>query len=144
MSAASDGKIVVGVDGSEPSKAALRWALRQAELTGGWVSAVISWDAPPIYGWEAAPSREDLNSDSAHILGEVIAEVTSGHSDISIEREIVNGHPAKALLSSAEGAEGLVLGNRGRGGFTKALLGSVTAYVTHHATCPITVIRPEE
>lgn len=144
MSAASGGKIVVGVDGSEPSKAALRWALRQAELTGGWLSAVISWDAPPIYGWEAAPSREDLNTDAAHVLREVIDEVTSGSTDITIEREIANGHPAKALLNSAEQAELLVLGNRGRGGFSKALLGSVTAYITHHATCPVLVVRPED
>ncbi|MBE9375245.1 universal stress protein [Saccharopolyspora sp. HNM0983] len=141
MSAASGGKIVVGVDGSEPSKAALRWALRQAGLTGGWVSAVISWDAPPIYGWEAAPSRDDLNTNAAHILGEVIAEVADDQGGITIGREVANGHPAKALLSSAEDAELLVLGNRGRGGFSKALLGSVTAYITHHAACPVVVVR---
>ena len=144
MSAASEGKIVVGVDGSEPSKAAMKWALRQARLTGGRLSAVISWDASPIYGWEAAPSRKDLNTNSAHVLGEVIAEVTGGSEDITIEREIANGHPAKALLNSAQGAEALVLGNRGRGGFSKALLGSVTAYITHHATCPVVVVRPED
>ena len=134
-------KIVVGVDGSAASKAALRWAVDQARLTGSPIVALMAWDSPPIYGWEAAPSSEDLNAHSAKILGDSIRDVDPG-PDVRVDKLVVNGHPAKALLEEAQDADLLVLGNRGHGGFAAALLGSVSQYCIHHATSPVLVVRP--
>ncbi|CAM02661.1 nucleotide-binding universal stress UspA family protein [Saccharopolyspora erythraea NRRL 2338] len=133
-------KIVVGVDGSAESKAALRWALRQAELTGSRIVAMMAWDSPPIYGWEDAPSQ-DLNARAAETLGDALREVAPEGTTVEIEKQVANGHPAKALLEESEDADILVLGNRGHGGFTGVLLGSVSQYCIHHATCPVMVVR---
>lgn len=138
------GKIVVGIDGSAESKAALSWALGQAKMTRARLIALTAWDSPPIYGWEAAPSRQDLNTDATQGLRQVIDTVTGGDSSVEIERQVVNGHPAKALLSESDDAELLVLGNRGRGTFAAALLGSVAQYCTHHARGPIVVVRAQQ
>lgn len=137
----TQGKIVVGVDGSAESKAALSWAINQACLTRSRLVALTAWDSPPIYGWEAAPTRQNLNTDAARGLAEVIDEITEGRQPVEIEREVANGHPAKALLATAAEGDLLVLGNRGRGAFAAALLGSVTQYCTHHARCPVVVVR---
>ncbi|GAA4882391.1 universal stress protein [Saccharopolyspora cebuensis] len=137
-------KIVVGVDGSAESRAALAWALRQARLTGGHLLAVRSWDGPSAGIGEVAPDRHDLDADVARDLGEIVADVAGGEPGVHVTREVAHGHPAKALLDAAADADLLVLGNRGRGGFTAALLGSVTQYCTHYAACPVVVVRPDQ
>ena len=135
----SDYTIVLGVDGSPSSKAALRWAVWHAELTGGSITALMAWDVPAIYNWEPP---EDAVATTARRLAEVIQE-TVGEPPVEIHREVAEGHPARALLDAAEeaGADLLVLGKRGRGGFTEALLGSVSQYCVHHARCPVVIVR---
>ena len=132
-------KIVVGVDGSVPSKAALAWAIRQAKLTGAAVQAVIAWEYPPSYGYVApGVNFEEI---AAETLAAAIAEVAGPDEPVTIRSAVVEGNPTRALLDASARAELLVVGSRGHGGFVEALLGSVGQHCVHHATCPVVVIR---
>jgi nucleotide-binding universal stress UspA family protein len=142
-SGADESRIVVGVDGSEGSKKALRWAAHQAGLTGATLEAVIGWEYPAFYGWAPAiPDDVDLGQIAADALERAIAEVFGPDRPARLVTRVVSRHPALALVEASEGAELLVVGSRGYGGFADALLGSVSTFCVHHADCPVTVIRP--
>ncbi|MEV4729990.1 universal stress protein [Saccharopolyspora sp. NPDC049426] len=134
--------IVVGVDGSPASKAALRWAAWHAEQLGGALVTLMAWDVPLIYNWEV-PESDDISQRTAAGLDEIIAEVLDPDSDLAVSKNVANGHPARALLDLAEetGADLIAVGHRGHGGFAEALLGSVSQHVVHHARCPVVVVR---
>jgi nucleotide-binding universal stress UspA family protein len=138
-------RIVVGVDGSEPSKHALRWAVRQAELTGASVDAINAWDVPLYAGvapiFETGTEGEVLAKAGERVLTETLAEVAGERPSVAVHPRVVEGHPAVALLRAAEGADLLVVGCRGHGAFVSALLGSVSQYCVHHAPCPVVVVR---
>jgi nucleotide-binding universal stress UspA family protein len=138
-------RIVVGVDGSAPSVAALRWAVRQAGLTSGTIDAVTAWQYPVAaggLGW--APTSGLDNTDyaelSAKTLSAAIAEVSPPGS-VQVRELVVEGNPAQAILDAAREADLLVVGNRGHGEFTDALVGSVSNRCVHHATCPVVVVH---
>jgi nucleotide-binding universal stress UspA family protein len=135
------GFIVVGVDGSDSSKAALAWAVRQAALTGATVDAVAAWHIPSFYGM--APSEEglDFGQLAASVLDEAIAQAATLAPGVVIRPVVVQDNAARALLAAAKGAELLVVGSRGHGGFAEALLGSVGQHCVHHAGCPVVVVR---
>jgi nucleotide-binding universal stress UspA family protein len=137
------GRIVVGVDGSDSSKNALAWAVRQAALTGARVDAVNAWHIPATwgYGYSMALEIPDLATIAGKILDEAIAEQASLAPEVEIRPIVVQDNPARALLNAAKGADLLVVGSRGHAGFTEALLGSVGQHCVHHATCPVVVIR---
>lgn len=135
------GRIVVGVDGSPSSKAALRWAVRQARLTGAWVEAVTAWDFPTYYGWIPADSTEVLEGIARSMLREATEEAAEVAPGVTIYRAVSRGNAARVLLDAAKNAELLVVGSRGHGGFSGALLGSVGQHCVHHATCPVVIIR---
>ena len=140
MSAAEGKRIVVGVDGSPASIHALQWAVRQAGLTGAMVDAVCAWQFPVSYGW-AVTDDTDYGALAAEALEKAIAEVRHLDETVEIRGQVVEQNAAQALLDAAEGAELLVVGSRGHGGFTGALLGSVSNHCVHHAACPVLVIR---
>lgn len=135
-------KIVVGVDGSVPSKAALSWAIKQARLTGAAVEAVIAWEFPATYGYPVPllPSTNFADV-AAEVLATAIAEVSGPDERAAISPRVVEGNAAQVLLDASAEAELLVVGSRGHGGFVEALLGSVGQHCVHHATCPVVVIR---
>ena len=136
-------RIVVGVDGSESSQNALRWAARQAEHTGATVEAVIGWQYPAFYGWApAVPEDADYGQIAEQVLTETLDKVFGPDRPAWLVTRVVARHPAEALVEASEDADLLVVGNRGHGGFADALLGSVSTYCVHHAHCPVTVIRP--
>lgn len=141
-----ESRIVVGVDGSPGSRAALRWALRYAEHFGGEVVGVLAW-APPNFT-EPVPmppllSDDELRIRAERILRENIDEAEAAlTTSVPIRREVVRGHAARALLDQAEHAELLVVGSRGRGGFVGALLGTVSRHCVTHAPCNVVVVRP--
>ncbi len=138
----ADKRIVVGVDGSRSSMKALRWAIRQAKLTGAEVEAVTAWSYPSGYGW--APFSEaavDFEGDAGKILVEALAEVSGTAPDVVVEPLVVQGHAADVLIRAAKGADLLVVGSRGHGGFTGMLLGSVSQQCVQHAPCPVLVLR---
>ncbi|HEX9538095.1 MAG TPA: universal stress protein [Streptosporangiaceae bacterium] len=140
---------MVGVDGSDSSLSALRWAVRQAELTGGTVDAVIAWHYPaPVGGIGLAPAAMIDNSDFGEIASRTLADAISQVADpggrARMRPLVVEGHPAQVLLDAAADADLLVVGSRGHGGFAGALLGSVSQHCTHHASCPVVVIRDRD
>lgn len=136
-------RIVVGVDGSEGSKHALRWAARQAGFTGATLEVVTGWEYPAFFGFApAVPDDIDYAELAARALTEAIDEVFGSDRPPGLETQVIARHPALALVEASEGADLLVVGSRGYGGFADALLGSVSTYCVHHAHCPVTVIRP--
>jgi nucleotide-binding universal stress UspA family protein len=138
-------RIVAGVDGSPSSKAALVWAVRQAELTGAVVEAVIAWWYPSGYGLApAADGVVDFEGDAGKTLAEAIAEVSGVAPDVMVSPRVIEGHPAGVLLREARGADLLVVGSRGHGGFAAALLGSVSQHCVQHAPCPVVVVRTDD
>jgi nucleotide-binding universal stress UspA family protein len=140
-----DHRIVVGVDASGPSKAALAWAAQQAWLTGGVVEAVIAWEFPPTYGYPVpVASSADYEKIAAEVIADAIAEVSPTAGPVKISSKVAEGNAAQVLLSESDGTDLLVVGNRGHGGFVETLLGSVGQHCVHHATCPVVVIRGPE
>lgn len=135
--------VVVGVDGSDASKDALRWAARQAELTGASLLAVMTWHRPVAPYGVAVPLLVDmdLKSDSQHALDRVITETLGEGSAVAVSATVVEGQPALQLLEAAKTAELLVVGSRGHGAFTGMLLGSVSEHCVAHSPCPIVVVR---
>ena len=141
-SGAGKRRIVVGVDGSDPSKAALAWAIGQARLTGAAVEAVIAWEFPATYGYPVPlPPGFDFHDNAAGVLAGCIAEVSSPAQPVTIVSKVVEGNAAQVLLDVSAGADLLVVGSRGHGGFVEALLGSVGQHCVHYATCPVVIIR---
>lgn len=135
--------IVVGVDGSEESLEALRWAARAARLAGGSLRAVAVWDYPTSLGWEPPyPTDFDPEGDARAALDRSVAEVLGERPDVPVDKVVREGHPAPVLEEEAKGAELLVVGSRGHGGFSGLLLGSVSAHCVHHAPTTVVVVRP--
>lgn len=133
-------RIVVGVDGSAPSRAALRWAARQAELTGAMVVAVTAWEYPVFSVGQVLLPPEDPESIATRMLAETV-NATLPDASVEIRQQTVGNHPAQALVDAAQGAQLLVVGSRGHGTFTAALLGSVAMSCIQHAPCPVVVVR---
>lgn len=137
------GIIVVGIDGSETSKTALRWAMKLASALGASVEAVCAWEFPVIVtmaGGGILPGTWAPEEDARKVLDDVISEVAPQGG---IKAVVAEGHPAHVLVEASKDAEMLVVGSRGIGGFRGALLGSVSSAVSQHARCPVLVI-PEE
>ncbi|MFC8716970.1 universal stress protein [Kitasatospora sp. NPDC057198] len=135
-------RIVVGVDGSPASVDALRWAVGQAHAVGAQVEAVTAWLHPSAPGWSGHPDDEEFGAAIARkTLDGTVAEVSDPGRPVRIATRVVKGGAVAALLAAARGAELLVVGSRGFGGFTGALLGSVGQHCVQHAPCPVVVVR---
>jgi nucleotide-binding universal stress UspA family protein len=136
-------RIVVGVDGSETARRALQWAVDEAHQRGATVEAVHAWHRPFVSG-AAYMGEMELDAFEAHartILDTTVAAVDARGLP-PIESKLVPGGAAQALIAEAKGATLVVVGSRGRGGFTSLLLGSVSQQVAHHAPCPVVIIPP--
>ncbi|MER6092279.1 universal stress protein [Streptomyces bluensis] len=127
---------VVGVDGSPHSAAAVDAAFEEASLRGALLRALYVWH-PPLLGAldEGAAVRE-----CRRVLSETVAGRRATHPDVELHHEVVRGHPVQVLTEASGHALGLVVGTRGRGGFTGMLLGSVSQGVLHHARCPVITV----
>jgi nucleotide-binding universal stress UspA family protein len=135
-------RIVVGVDGSISSKAALAWAIRQAGRTGATVDAVTAWEFPAFFPTPWPPSLAgDFKDLAERVLAETIAEVSDHAGQVEITPRVMEGNAAQVLVDASAGADLLVVGNRGHGGFAEALLGSIGQHCVHHSECPVVVIR---
>jgi nucleotide-binding universal stress UspA family protein len=141
-------RIVVGVDDSPGGRAALAWALQEAELRQAELEVVHVWALPLAEGWNTEWQADEAwyRERASEFLATVIAEGVTGRvsavtpTPVPLECE----GPAFGLLARAEGADLLVVGSRGRGGFTGLLLGSVSTQCVHHATCPVVVVHVPE
>jgi nucleotide-binding universal stress UspA family protein len=139
-------RIVAGVDGSPSSLAALRWAVQQARLTGATVDAVIAWHYPvlavPVGPAPAAIlDTADFEKAADEVLTDAISAAVESSSDVRVNAQVKEGNAAQVLLDAAAGADLLVVGSRGHGGFAEALLGSVSQHCVHHAPCAVVIVR---
>ncbi len=160
--------IIVGVDGSASSRAALHWAYRQAVRIGAnlhisHVYAVDQADSPHLASLALTTDRELANQLTAaeehwreergqrardaaeHLVASLVSEVEDEPGDATITEEVLLGERvAETLVGRSRHADLLVVGSRGRGGFRGLLLGSVSQQCTHHAACPVVVVRAPE
>ena len=134
-------RIVVGVDGFESSKAALRWAIRQAKLTGAVVEAVIAWHIPVGTGWIPTPDMPDYQEDAFTVLAEAINEMCTVDPGVQVCPRVLEGRAGQVLVEAADGADLLVVGSEGHRGLAEALLGSVGQYCANNASCPVVIMR---
>jgi nucleotide-binding universal stress UspA family protein len=142
--------IVVGIDNSEESKNALRWAVDEARLRGVPVTALHAWEVPPLppgpeLGAVVPPIDpsliRDLESAASTLVERVVQEVSGDESDVEVLPLAVEGAPAAALIEAVGDDDLIVVGSRGLGGFKGLLLGSVSQQVAGHAPCPVVVHR---
>ncbi len=137
------GRIVVGVDGSAPSKVALRWAARIAPVISGDIQAVIVWEYPVSYGWATVPEDWRPDLDASKVLEETLDDVFGANWPSGLVTTVREGHASAVLLNASKNADMLVVGSRGHGGFAGLLLGSVSAACAEHAHCPVLVVHGE-
>jgi nucleotide-binding universal stress UspA family protein len=134
-------RIVVGVDGSEHSYRALAWAAQEAKLRGATLHLIHSWQfPPPMPDGVGGALHVDFDGIAKEIIDE--AKATLDH-DLLVDTEVANESAAHALIRASEGADMVVVGARGLGGFRGLLLGSVSQQVAHHARCPIVIVPCE-
>ncbi len=141
---ASQPRIVVGIDGSDQSANALRWAAHMARIFAARLEAVIAWEFPTSFGWATVPQDWDPAGEMRRVLDGVVQSTFGDEPPASLISEVLEGGPAKVLLDASAGATMLVVGSRGHGGFTGLLLGSVSANVAEHATCPVLIIHGDQ
>jgi nucleotide-binding universal stress UspA family protein len=140
-------QITVGVDGSDSSRAALRWAYDEAAHHGASLKAVMIWHAPPLpqsppygslppEGYESQPAR-----DAQALLERLTADLEARKPAVDVTTSIEAGNPAKVLIELSGGSDLMVVGSRGYGGFSGMLLGSVSQHLVAHSACPVVVVR---
>jgi len=135
-------QVVVGVDGSEGSRAALRWAAAEADQWNVSLVAVWAWEFSPLIVATDAPVRiDELESAVREQLHAVVVQELGEQRAASVELRAVEDAPVRAVIDTAAEDDLLVVGSRGYGGVRGALLGSVSQQVVHHAACPVTVVR---
>ena len=144
------GTIVVGVDGSPGSRAALRWALAEAALRDAVVEAVVTWQTPTYAytGVAVMPPVVELAEAASATLQEAIASEVAAMgpevADVRVEPVVIEGPAAGLLIERSRDADLLVVGSRGYGGFRGLLLGSVSHQCASHAHCPVVVVSSRD
>ncbi|MEU4248115.1 universal stress protein [Amycolatopsis sp. NPDC026612] len=142
MTTANQGDIVVGVDHSAVSVAALRWAVSEAAHSGRQVVALRAWSFEPVadLGAAVAGSPETVADRERRQLEEVVGEVRAEHPGVAVRAELAEHSAPVALEEASKTAAMLVLGSHGRGRLLKLLVGSVAEHCLREASCPVVVI----
>jgi nucleotide-binding universal stress UspA family protein len=132
-------RIVVGVDGSEHSNKALRWALKEAQCHSGSVTAVLAWQVP-FLSFPGAFDRDELEKAYKNFLIETVSGIAPTPA-VPLETLVAEGDPTESLVEASKGANLLVLGTRGRSAFAGLLLGAVSQGAAATAHCPVVLIK---
>jgi nucleotide-binding universal stress UspA family protein len=139
------GPVVVGVDGSAVSAAAIRFAADEAARRGAALVAVHAWHAPAVTGpGDMMPLVYDpelVAVEEGRVLAESVAGLRERYPDVPVRREVVEGPARRVLADRSYDAQLVVVGDRGHGGFAGLLLGSVSQHLIYHAGCPVAVVR---
>jgi nucleotide-binding universal stress UspA family protein len=139
------GRVLVGVDGGPTGEAVLAYAFEQAAWRGFGVTAVHAWHWPvPAGPGDLLPVVYDvaeLRDEEERLLGEALAGWREKYPDVPVQRRLVEGRPGEVLVAESAGADLVVVGSRGRGGFAGLLLGSTSQQVLQHAGCPVAIVR---
>jgi len=142
------GPVLVGADGSPDSEAAIAFACEEARLRGTGLIAVHTWSDVLADGTlRAHPLQEDpaeIAAEERVKLAEQVVGWQRKYPDLVIELEVTRGRPVRTLLERGEHAQLIVVGCRGRGGFTGMLLGSTSQALIAHSPCPVAVVRPQQ
>jgi nucleotide-binding universal stress UspA family protein len=138
--------VVVGVDGSEESVQALRWAARYGAATGASVRAVLAWHYPtaasvPPVGLTPPSVESEVEGRITAALAEAVAKAAPDVSAGQVDSQIRYGHPAQVLIEESRQADLLVVGRSGHGAFVGMLVGSVSQHCVAAAECPVVVVR---
>jgi nucleotide-binding universal stress UspA family protein len=136
--------IVVGVDGSDASVEALKWAQELALPLGARIVALACWDYPPVYDGYVAMGINDFDVRAREILQEAMAKAFGAEPPPNVESRLEQGRPRHTLIDASRKADMLVVGRRGHGGFSGLLLGSVSSACVAHAHCPVLVVHTPE
>jgi nucleotide-binding universal stress UspA family protein len=140
----SSKRIVVGVDGSEHADRALTWAIEEAKLRDARVEVVTAWHLPPMMygaaGLMTPPVADGGLEESAKAVAGSAAERVR-EAGLTVDTAVRLGQAANVLVEEAADADLLVVGSRGHGGFAGLLLGSVSGQCSHHAPCPVVIVR---
>jgi nucleotide-binding universal stress UspA family protein len=135
-------RIVVGVDGSHRSVEALEWAARYGEMTGSAVTAISCCEPIKRDMWVPhSPPGEDPLGPTKRKMKFLADEVMQRHPTLKLETKVIEGNAANVLEEASKGADLLVVGNRGLGGISGLLVGSVGMHCVSHAPCPVVVLR---
>jgi len=140
-------RIVVGVDGSDSSRAALRWAYDEAASHGASLTVVTARHPPPLpqtppYGSLPPEGYFDQpRHDALALLDGLTAGLAHTGPDVEVRTVVEEGNPAQVLIEHSAGADPVVVGSRGHGGFAGMLLGSVSHHLVAHSKCPVVVAR---
>jgi nucleotide-binding universal stress UspA family protein len=138
-----EGPVVVGIDGSPTSEAAVGFAFEAADLRGVPLMAVHTWSDYQIESTMVAVLEGDaIDADEHRLLSERLAGWSEKYPDVPVQRLVTRHRPAATLIEQSAHAQLVVVGSRGRGGFAGLLLGSVSHALLHHAACPVAVVRP--
>lgn len=141
--------IVVGVDGSAHSRKALEWALGESTMRHTPLTVLaVSPVSASIFGLSAQhyPADQDSTEHAQEVTQKMVDEVVAGHATAPanpVTVRAVSGIAADELVRASAGADLLVVGARGAGGFSRLMLGSVSTQVSHHARCPVVIVPPE-
>lgn len=140
-----DGRIVVGVDGSQHSRLAFEFAMETARALGGSVTTVTSWNVEVVDGVVVTepdtPQWERVERRYGAMALDTITATREKHPEVPVEVRVLHGRAAESITGVGDGADLVVIGSRGRGGFRGMLLGSVTQRVLALATCPVAVLH---
>ena len=140
-------RIVVGVDGSDSSREALRWAYDEAAHHGASITAVAAWHLPALPmtpGYGSAPPEGYVSQpkqDALDLLERFVRDLDVREPAVDVRTAVEEGNPAAVLIELSKEADLVVLGSRGHGGFKGMLLGSVSHNLVAHAECPVVVVR---
>lgn len=134
-------RVVVGVDGSDASIAALRWVGELCRGRDSAIDATICWEYPTTNGMGGMSLDWDPAADADQVMTSAVKSAFGADIPPGLTTSVRHGHPAHVLVEESRGADLLVVGTRGHGGFVGLLLGSVSTYCIEHAACPVTVTR---
>lgn len=137
-------KVIVGVDGSDSSVQALRFAARLAPGLGAGIHAVACWDFPQIYAGYVPPDFEAFESAAGETLADTLAKAFGPELPAGLSQELVRGPAPAKLVEAGADAVMLVVGRRGHGGFMGMHLGSVSSACVSHAACPVLVVHADD
>jgi nucleotide-binding universal stress UspA family protein len=131
-------RVVVGVDGSGESLAALQWAADYCERLDGQLAIIMAWHVPTEHASAVAALQEvDLELAATDVINNALDQVRTLHSGLEVTQQVVSGSPGKVLVQDSADAVLLVVG-------TKRTLGTVSSYCAHYASCPVVIVRTAE
>ncbi|GAB3682174.1 universal stress protein [Saccharopolyspora tripterygii] len=133
--------VVVGVDGSQESVRALRWAADHVRQVGGILHVVTVWYQPVQFGYRLASPDTELQKQGQRALDSTVEQVKPEFPNVDIRPRLIRGQVVDEFVKLSRQCDLMVVGDKGHGAFAGMMVGSVAMKIVHHAVCPVTVVR---